>query len=373
MAKLDLSALADDSVLSSQSTTQDGPKCAPRAPLALFVEDEDQPRTEFEDADPKEWQEFVESVRAYGVMQPVIVVRQPDGKLKIRYGARRIRASRLIGLPDAPYLEISDPRQMDDYSQVHENEKRRSLQPLELANFIKKKLNQGEKKGVVAKKIGIDPSELTRLLSLIEGPPILLELYESRKCRAPHYLYELGKLHEINAEVVEARVKEVDEITKNFLVTLADELKPKRQEPSQANSSATGTPSGADGEAGDGSGSSASGASGSGTGGEEGNGGNQASAGSAGSSAPTDGAEGGGNGNNNNSNPGAANKGSAGVGDLLRRPSLLCVVGDRAGSLLLTKKPTKAGRAYVAFSGESDPVEVDLAEVRLTQLTEAAA
>ena len=216
MAKLDLTAL-DLSALDGGPSLRGGAaveerKTAPRAPLSAFEEDPDNPRTEFDDP---EFADFVADVRVRGILMPV-VVREIEGKLRIRFGHRRYRAAQLLHLADLPYVVTEDERQFDDYSQVSENQKRTPLQPLELAHFIQKKLNLGEKKKDVASKIGIDASAVTHLLSLVDAPAFLLELYHSRKCRAPHYLYELRKLHEKSPELVAERCQSADDIDRGF-------------------------------------------------------------------------------------------------------------------------------------------------------------
>ena len=110
-----------------------------------------------------------------------------------------------LQLAELPYFITEDQRQFDDYAQVSENERRKNLQPLELATFIAKKLKAGEKKKTIAAKLKLDPSLITNLLSLIDAPPFLLELYHNRKCRTPKYLYELRRLHERNPEIIARR------------------------------------------------------------------------------------------------------------------------------------------------------------------------
>ncbi len=174
---------------------------AARAVLSLLEEDPENPR--FEDA-PEDFAALVEDVRAHGILQPIVVRRLASGKLRIRFGARRYRAAVKLGLPDVPYVVTEDPRQFDDYAQVAENERRTALQPLELATFIAKKLQHGDSKAKIAARLGIHPSALTHLLCLVgDVPPILLELYHSRRCRTIQYLYRLGRLWKADSRRVE--------------------------------------------------------------------------------------------------------------------------------------------------------------------------
>ena len=189
-----------------------------RAVLSLIEEDPENPR--FEDA-PEDFAALVEDVRAHGILQPIVVRRLPGGKLRIRFGARRYRAAMQLGLPDVPYVVTEDPRQFDDYAQVAENERRTGLQPLELATFIAKKLQQGETKAKIAARLGIHPSALTHLLCLVgDVPPILLELYHSRRCRTMQYLYRLGRLWKVDARRVEEACVGTGEIDGRMILAL---------------------------------------------------------------------------------------------------------------------------------------------------------
>jgi len=225
---LDLSALDDDDFSSPAAGAKGAPsETAPRAPLHRFEEDPNQPRTEFDDP---EFDEFCDDVKERGILQPIIVRTNGD-KLRICFGARRYRAAKRVGLPDAPYIVTEDERHFDDYAQVAENERRKGLQPKELAEFIAKKKVQGEKNKDIAGKLKIDPSAVTHLLALVEAPAFILDLYHSRKCRAAHYLYELRKMHAQNPEIVERRCAEAEEIDKRLLVSIAEEIDPPAVKP----------------------------------------------------------------------------------------------------------------------------------------------
>lgn len=199
---------------------------AAKAPIARFEEDPNQPRTEF---DAEALKTLADDIREHGILQPVIVTEQPDGKLRIRFGARRLRAAKLANLAELPYVLCEDERQLDDYSQVSENEQRANLTPRELAVFVARKVSGGEKRAEVARRLNIDPSAVTHLLALADPPAFIDELYQSGKCRLPVYLYELRKLHEKDADRVEARCAAAEEITRKFISALAQEI--KGQEP----------------------------------------------------------------------------------------------------------------------------------------------
>lgn len=217
---LDLSAL--DATLFAKPESQ--PALAalpPRAPLALFEEDPDNPRFEH---DAAAFEALVVDIGRHGILQPIVVRQLENGKLRIRFGACRFRAAVRLGLADAPYVTTEDERQLDDYAQVSENARRAPLQPLELATFIAKKLALGEKKRMVAERLQMDPSALTHLLALVgDAPAWLLELYHANRCRTPQYLYALRRLDRDHPDLVAARCAQATEVDKHFLDALAVE------------------------------------------------------------------------------------------------------------------------------------------------------
>lgn len=351
---LDLSAL-DDSPLMAPAATAAPSLTAPKAPLSVFEEDPDQPRFEFDDP---EFDAFVDDVREHGILQPV-VVRPIDGtgRLRIRFGARRYRAAVRLQLAELPYFITEDERQFDDYAQVSENEQRKSLQPLELARFISKKLAEGAKKKQVAAKLKIDPSAVTHLLSLVEAPAFLLELYHSRKCRAPHYLYELRKMHDKNAEIVERRCAEADEIDRRLLVAIAEEIEPPANAP--ASSPATVKDALDDPLAG------TAGGSGTGAGNDDG---------AAAGAAPDD-AEGAQVQQLPGHNPAIEQNsgGSASDPNKLKKPLLLGSYQGREVMIVLNRRPTTAGLVFIKFEDGSGEEEVAIGDVGLTLLTDSHA
>lgn len=214
---LDLSML--DAISLAPGVSRVPPKAAPEA----FEEDPEQPRFEFDDDD--EFAALVEDVKCRGVLQPLVVRRLPSGRLRIRFGARRYRACVRAGLAAIPYIETEDERQLDDYAQVAENTHHKPLQPMEVARLVMRKLAAGESKKVVASKLHVDASAITHLLTLVDDPPpLLLELYHSRRCRAPYYLYLLRRLLRRDAAFVEDRLAAVTSVDIGLIESMTRQL-----------------------------------------------------------------------------------------------------------------------------------------------------
>ena len=92
-----------------------------------------QPRTRFDDAALKE---LAASIKATGVLQPVLVRRHADG-YQLVAGERRLRAAQLAGLEKIPaILRAVDDREMMELALI-ENVQREDLNPIDEAKAYK--------------------------------------------------------------------------------------------------------------------------------------------------------------------------------------------------------------------------------------------
>jgi ParB/RepB/Spo0J family partition protein len=193
-------------------------------PLELDIgdvtEDPDQPRKEFDQAS---MQDLADSISARGVKTPISVHDDPGrpGKYIVNHGARRLRASLLCGKPTIPAFvdEVYDA-----YDQVIENLQRENLTPMELAMFIRKRMETGDKKGEIAKQLGKAPSVVSFHLALIDAPPCIDDAYTSGKCTSPTTLYELRNLHDKFPQQVDEWCAGEQEITRSTVTELASKF-----------------------------------------------------------------------------------------------------------------------------------------------------
>ena len=223
---LDLSALEGIDLGNSAPVADGTPK---QIPLTDILEDPDQPRVEFPE---DQMQKMVESIKARGVKTPISVKPHPteQGKWIINYGARRFRASVMAGKETIPAFVDNDH---DDYDQVLENKERLNHSPIELALFIQKKIKQGEKKNVIAKKLNEDPVFISTHLALVDMPECLSKAYDAG-FKSPKTLYDLRKLWESFPEEVNAWVEESLENGQDIIRSRVQALSKKLKEPTQA-------------------------------------------------------------------------------------------------------------------------------------------
>ncbi|AWX05541.1 MULTISPECIES: ParB/RepB/Spo0J family partition protein [Gammaproteobacteria] len=185
------------------------------APLDHFHEDEDNARQEF---DAQRLQELAESMtqvnpktgEVRGILEPLSVKHHPDkpGHFIINGGARRYRAAKLAGLEQAPYI-IKD--ELDDFDKFVLNDQREQLSPLEIAMFIKARLDEGYSKTEVAKALGRPASYVSDHVIFFDMAGAIRDLYDSERCRSMQALALLHRAHKKNPEPVEAFCQDANE------------------------------------------------------------------------------------------------------------------------------------------------------------------
>jgi ParB family chromosome partitioning protein len=126
-----------------------------------------QPRTRF---DPRDLQDLAASIRANGIVQP-IVVRPHAGRFQIIAGERRWRAAQQAELRRVPVVvkDIPDDKLLE--LALVENIQRRELNPIEEANAYRKLIdNIGLTQEQVAERVGKERTLITTTMRLLRLP-----------------------------------------------------------------------------------------------------------------------------------------------------------------------------------------------------------
>jgi ParB family chromosome partitioning protein len=193
--------------------------------VSLLYEDAHNPRTEF----PEESiDELAEDIKQRGVLQPLVVhPADSDGRQKVHFGAKRLRAAIRAGLHEIPVVVRDLPA--DRYAQVAENQKRHGLTPLELARFIRAQVDAGDSNATIARQLGMNLTAVAHHLSLLDLPPVLDDALKSGRCTSPRTLHELSKLHADKLDQVRALLAGEGDITRasvSAIRSAADETAP---------------------------------------------------------------------------------------------------------------------------------------------------
>ena len=104
-------------------------------PLARLRAGKYQPRTRMNSTSLAE---LAESIKAQGVMQPILVRPVDDGLYEIIAGERRFRASQMAGLDEVPVLVKAVPDEAALAMALIENIQREDLNPLEEAQGVQR-------------------------------------------------------------------------------------------------------------------------------------------------------------------------------------------------------------------------------------------
>ncbi len=153
-----------------------------------------QPRREFDEARLKD---LAESIRQYGVLQPLVVTRKEvvkeDGGLQSRYeliaGERRLRASKLAGLKEVPAViraNADDARAKLELA-IIENLQREDLNAVDRARAFERLVREfGFKATQIAQKINKSREYVSNSMRILSLPPEILEAVSMGKITEGH-------------------------------------------------------------------------------------------------------------------------------------------------------------------------------------------
>jgi ParB family transcriptional regulator, chromosome partitioning protein len=143
-----------------------------------------QPR---KDMNPEKLQELADSIKAQGIIQPIVVRKLDQNKYEIVAGERRWRAAQLAGLQQVPVVvkDIDDRATMA--IALIENIQRQDLNPLEEAEALRRLLDEFTMTHQqIADAVGKSRVTVTNLLRLMELHPEVKKLLISGQLEMGH-------------------------------------------------------------------------------------------------------------------------------------------------------------------------------------------
>ncbi len=180
-----------------------------------------QPRKTFE---PNALKELAESIKQHGVIQPIIVNDENNGRYTIIAGERRFRASLVAGKTTIPAIVRQySPKQIKEVALI-ENLQREDLNPIEAAKAIKELMQEYDfTQETVADRIGKSRPLVANTLRLLTLPTDVISMIEKNQISAGHGKCLVGlddkqKQVELAKIVIENKltVRELENYIKNY-------------------------------------------------------------------------------------------------------------------------------------------------------------
>ncbi len=162
---------------------------SPTLEIEALSPNPEQPRKEM---DPDALQELADSIKRYGVLQPIAVSSREDGSCEIIAGERRWRAAKLAGLERIPVHFVDDSGEKGILGLI-ENIQREDLSAIEIASCIlmlqeEKHLTQEE----IALALGWSRSAISNKVRLLQLPSTLQEMIQEGVINEGHGRALLG-------------------------------------------------------------------------------------------------------------------------------------------------------------------------------------
>lgn len=197
-------------------------------PISKVEPRSEQPREYF---DQEALEALADSIRQYGLIQPITVRKLDSGYYQIIAGERRWRASRLAGLTEVPVRVIeADDRRTAKLALV-ENLQREDLNPIEEAKGYKLLIEEyGLTQEDAARSVGRSRPAVTNAMRLLMLTPPVMEMVKKGKLSAGHARAILS-VSEPSKQLAAAN----EIIKKNYSVRKAEQLAARiAREPRQA-------------------------------------------------------------------------------------------------------------------------------------------
>lgn len=206
-------------------------------PIDAIVPNPRQPRGRFDD---QPLQELAASLRAHGIIQPLVVTQTPEGYVLIA-GERRWRAARLAGLTDVPVvIKEASSQEMLELALV-ENVQRADLNALEEALAYQQlmetfDLTQAE----VADRVGKARSTVANLVRLLDLPPTIQQAVSDGRLSGAHARSLLplptpeSQLAAMNQVIrLELSVRQTEALVKSLLSSERPAPRPRPTQPAE--------------------------------------------------------------------------------------------------------------------------------------------
>ena len=198
--------------------------------LSYVEPNREQPRKSF---DEEELQALAESIKEYGIIQPITVKDEGNGFYSIIAGERRWRAAKLAGISEVPVRIVEFSKEEELEVALIENLQRSDLNPVEEALGYKKLMEEhGLTQEDVSKKVGKSRSAVANALRLLALSDKVLKLLEEKQITGGHAKAILLVKDEEKRDFLAEKVVEEDlsvRMTEKWATYINEEKAEKRE------------------------------------------------------------------------------------------------------------------------------------------------
>lgn len=159
-------------------------------PVTQIEANRNQPRKTFIQEDLRD---LVESIKQYGILQPVLVRRKSESSYELIAGERRFRAATMAQLPAVPAVIRKSSDEESTILSLIENIQRSNLNPVEEANAYRQLIEElGMTQEAVAERVGRDRASVANICRILSLPTEVQGMVASGQLTLGHAKVMLG-------------------------------------------------------------------------------------------------------------------------------------------------------------------------------------
>ncbi len=157
---------------------------------------ENQARKKFNTEDIEK---LADSIKEYGIRQPLSVIKNPAGQYEVISGERRLRAAKLAGLYKVPCIVMKENKDADAVALI-ENIHRKDLHPIELGSVYKKLVDTEvfENQDKLGQAISVGKSKVSEYIKLAQLPEEIKQKVLDNNINSREKLRSLIKAYDNN-------------------------------------------------------------------------------------------------------------------------------------------------------------------------------
>ncbi len=212
---------ADNNLLQDEEENKikDGEEIVKKIKIIEIEPNRDQPRKIF---DNETLEELAESIKKYGVIQPIIVNKKDD-YYEIVAGERRWRAAKKAGLTEMPCIVRDDDERRNREIALIENIQREDLNPIDKARGFRQLMDEyGMTQQQLSDTIGISRSGIANTVRILNLDARVIRLAEEGKlteghCRSLMAIQDPDKQYQAALKIIEKgeTVRDIEQTVKN--------------------------------------------------------------------------------------------------------------------------------------------------------------